>query len=97
MSVKHALLALLDQRPMYGYQLKSEFEARVGQAWPLNIGQVYTTLVRLERDELVAAEPVTDAGAAPTASPPPGGPSSADGSRPRSRATGSIGMSCWSR
>ena len=53
MSVKHALLALLDQEPMYGYQLRSEFEGRTGSTWPLNIGQVYTTLARLERDGLV--------------------------------------------
>jgi DNA-binding PadR family transcriptional regulator len=57
MSVKHALLASLAKGPMHGYGLKSEFEARLGQAWPLNIGQVYTTLARLERDGLVAADP----------------------------------------
>jgi len=39
---------------MYGYQLRSAFEAYMGGAWPLNIGQVYTTLERLERDGLVA-------------------------------------------
>ena len=38
---------------MYGYQLRSEFEASTGATWPLNIGQVYTTLARLERDKLV--------------------------------------------
>ncbi len=53
MSVKQALLALLEQEPMYGYQLRAEFEERTGAAWPLNIGQVYTTLSRLERDGLV--------------------------------------------
>jgi DNA-binding PadR family transcriptional regulator len=52
-SVRYALLALLAQQPMYGYQLKSQFEGRLGQAWPLNVGQVYTTLARLERDGLV--------------------------------------------
>lgn len=54
MSVKQALLALLEQEPMYGYQLRSEFEKRTGTTWPLNVGQVYTTLTRLERDGLVA-------------------------------------------
>ncbi|HKA84768.1 MAG TPA: PadR family transcriptional regulator [Acidimicrobiales bacterium] len=54
MSVRQGLLALLDQADMYGYQLRSEFEAYTGGAWPLNIGQVYTTLERLERDGLVA-------------------------------------------
>ena len=38
---------------MYGYQLRQEFEARTGGTWPLNIGQVYTTLNRLQRDGLV--------------------------------------------
>lgn len=41
---------------MYGYQLRAEFENRTGSSWPLNVGQVYTTLARLERDGLVAAE-----------------------------------------
>ena len=53
MSVKQALLALLEQEPMYGYQLRTEFELRTGGTWPLNVGQVYTTLTRLERDGLV--------------------------------------------
>jgi len=53
MSVKHALLSLLEQQPMYGYQLRQEFESRTGGTWPLNVGQVYTTLTRLERDQLV--------------------------------------------
>lgn len=54
-SVKHALLSLLEQEPMYGYQLRQEFESRTGGTWPLNVGQVYTTLTRLERDGLVEA------------------------------------------
>jgi DNA-binding PadR family transcriptional regulator len=44
---------------MYGYQLRAEFESSTGATWPLNIGQVYATLSRLERDGLVA--PVGDA------------------------------------
>ncbi|MEU4120062.1 PadR family transcriptional regulator [Kitasatospora sp. NPDC028055] len=55
MSIRHGLLALLDQGPRYGYQLRTEFEARTGATWPLNVGQVYTTLSRLERDGLVEA------------------------------------------
>ena len=55
MSVRHALLALLSDGPKYGLQLREEFEANTGQVWPLNVGQVYTTLQRLERDGLVAA------------------------------------------
>lgn len=53
MSVRQGLLALLAERPMYGYQLRQEFESRTGATWPLNVGQVYTTLQRLERDGLV--------------------------------------------
>lgn len=53
MSIKYGLLALLEREPMYGYQLRSEFERSTGATWPLNIGQVYTTLSRLHRDGLV--------------------------------------------
>ena len=53
MSIRQSLLALLSERPRHGYELKSEFDRRTGNSWPLNIGQVYTTLERLERDGLV--------------------------------------------
>jgi DNA-binding PadR family transcriptional regulator len=59
--VRNGLLALLERGPMYGYQLRSEFEASTGATWPLNIGQVYTTLARLERDGLVEAVGDADA------------------------------------
>src|SRR3954447_2796113 len=65
MPIRHGILALLERGPMYGYQLRSEFEAATGATWPLNIGQVYTTLSRLERDGLVE--------------PHAGGPGDADG------------------
>lgn len=55
MGVREGLLALLARGPRHGYQLKQEFEAATSNVWPLNIGQVYTTLQRLERDDLVAA------------------------------------------
>jgi DNA-binding PadR family transcriptional regulator len=55
-SVRHALLALLSEGPKYGLQLREEFEARTGDVWPLNVGQVYTTLQRLERDGLVESD-----------------------------------------
>jgi DNA-binding PadR family transcriptional regulator len=55
-SVPHALLALLSEKPKYGQRLQNEFEARTGEVWPLNVGQVYTTLQRLERDGLVEAD-----------------------------------------
>ncbi len=58
MSVRHAMLGLLDQRPRHGYDLRAAFEALVGgpAVWELKPAQVYTTLDRLERDGLV--EPV---------------------------------------
>jgi DNA-binding PadR family transcriptional regulator len=56
MSVRHALLALLSEGSKYGLQLRQEFESRTGEVWPLNVGQVYLTLQRLERDELVESD-----------------------------------------
>jgi DNA-binding PadR family transcriptional regulator len=53
MSVKHGLLVVLADGPAYGARLRAEFERRTGGTWPLNIGQVYTTLARLQRDGLV--------------------------------------------
>lgn len=52
MSIKFAILALLAEKPRHGYEIKNEFDRRTNHTWPLNIGQVYTTLDRLERDGL---------------------------------------------
>ena len=60
MSVRGALLALLSEGPKYGLQLRQEFEARTGEVWPLNVGQVYTTLQRLERDGMVESDDAED-------------------------------------
>jgi DNA-binding PadR family transcriptional regulator len=62
MSVRHALLALLSEGPSYGLQLGQDFQARTGEVWPLNTGQVYTTLQRLERDGLVESDDTADEG-----------------------------------
>ncbi|MEV7616750.1 PadR family transcriptional regulator [Streptomyces sp. NPDC089799] len=62
MSIRHGLLALLERGPRYGSQLRTEFESRTGATWPLNVGQVYTTLARLERDGLVAPGGEDEAG-----------------------------------
>lgn len=53
MSIKYGLLALLDEEPRHGYELKTALERRTGGSWAINIGQIYTTLQRLERDGLV--------------------------------------------
>jgi DNA-binding PadR family transcriptional regulator len=98
MSVRHALLALLSEGPKYGLQLREEFEARTGEVWPLNVGQVYTTLQRLERDGLVeTAGSVGAAGAggsgAPVEHDTPGAPQKAYRITP----AGSAELSQWLR
>ena len=60
MSIRHSLLALLSEGPKYGFQLRQEFEASTGEVWPLNVGQVYTTLQRLERDGLAQSDDVDE-------------------------------------
>lgn len=62
MSIRQGILALLSEQPMYGAQLRSEFEVRTGGTWPLNVGQVYSTLNRLERDGLVEHAETDDQG-----------------------------------
>ena len=53
------LLALLAKEPAHGYELKILLEQVFGEAYPSpNIGQIYVTLQRLERDGLVASQDV---------------------------------------
>jgi DNA-binding PadR family transcriptional regulator len=72
-SVRLSLLALLAQGSSYGYQLRSELDWRTGGAGPINVGQIYNTLDRLERDKLVRKTgignfyEITDAGRAAVA------------------------------
>lgn len=61
-SVRHALLALLSEGSKYGLRLQQEFEERTGEVWPLNVGQVYITLQRLERAGLVESDGQDGAG-----------------------------------
>jgi DNA-binding PadR family transcriptional regulator len=57
--MKYPFLALLASGPRYGYELKQELEQRFGPTLaPLNAGQVYTTLQRLEREGLVSGADV---------------------------------------
>jgi DNA-binding PadR family transcriptional regulator len=94
MSVRHALLALLSEGPKYGLQLREEFEARTGEVWPLNVGQVYTTLQRLERDGLVEA-----ADGVPAEHDAPGGPGAPGAPQKAFRITeaGSAELTEWLR
>ncbi len=64
MSVPHAILGLLHQRPHHGYDLKQQFDRMFSPDRPLPFGQVYATLARLQRDGRV--EP---AGVEPGAGP----------------------------
>jgi len=61
-SVRYALLASLSEGPKYGLQLREELAARTGEVWPLNVGQLYATLGRLERDGLVESDATEAAG-----------------------------------
>ncbi len=65
MSVRHAVLGLLTQRPRHGYELRAAFEALIGgeENWDVKPAQIYSTLTRLEKSGLVAEESVgQDAG-----------------------------------
>lgn len=78
MTIKNSLLAILAQEPTHGYGLKSTFERSTLGTWPLNVGQVYQTLSRLERDGLVEGVP-TDDSARQTWKITPGGRSALEG------------------
>lgn len=53
MSLKFGILGLMVAEPLHGYEIKSRFEALMGGTWEVNIGQIYATLQRLERDDLI--------------------------------------------
>jgi DNA-binding PadR family transcriptional regulator len=53
MSIKYAILGILAEGDLHGYELKSSFDEKVGEFWSLNYGQIYSTLDRLEKEELV--------------------------------------------
>jgi len=53
LSLKYGVLGLLTREPLHGYEVKNRFESMLGGTWEVNIGQIYTTLQRLERDGLV--------------------------------------------
>lgn len=53
MGVKEGLLALLGDGPRHGYQLKLDLETATGDSISINVGQIYSTLQRLERDGLI--------------------------------------------
>jgi DNA-binding PadR family transcriptional regulator len=58
LSIKYALLGLLSDGPLHGYDLKNSYESQLVPEGRLNYGQVYATLERLSRDGLVAHDTV---------------------------------------
>lgn len=61
--MRNALLALLAEGPTHGYELKLAFERVFGAVWgSINVGQIYTTLGRLQRDGLVRSQEVEQSG-----------------------------------
>ena len=60
MSVKHLFLAILSQKDMYGYEIKSNYDRALAIAQMLNLGQIYSTIGRLERDEYISQIENTD-------------------------------------
>jgi len=60
MTIRQGMLALLAEEPAHCYHLRVRFEERTGGTWPLNIGQVYTTVQRLVRDGLVETVPAEE-------------------------------------
>jgi len=76
--IRAAILALLAEQPMHGYQIMQELSERSGGAWRISPGSVYPTLSQLEDEELVQAEQqggkrvfsLTEAGKAEAASAP---------------------------
>jgi len=56
--VRSAILALLDDRPMHGYEMITELEERTGGRWRPSAGSIYPTLQLLEDEALVTAEEI---------------------------------------
>jgi DNA-binding PadR family transcriptional regulator len=54
--LRHALLGLLADRPMSGYELAQRFEAAVGATWSAGHSQIYPELNRLADEGLIAAD-----------------------------------------
>ena len=64
MSVRHAILGLLAQRPRHGYELRAAFEAIIGgeDIWDVKPAQIYTTLGRLAESGYISQEGVEQDG-----------------------------------
>lgn len=59
-AVRDALLVVLAERPMHGYELITELEVRSSGRWRPSPGAIYPALTRMEKEGLVTAEAVGD-------------------------------------
>lgn len=55
-NVRAAILALLSERPMHGYEMIQELDSRTGGVWRPSPGSVYPTLQMLEDEGLIVSE-----------------------------------------
>lgn len=51
-----AVLGLLKERPMYGYELRKQLDERLGHAWRISYGSLYPMLKKLAKAEAVEME-----------------------------------------
>jgi len=59
--IELAILGLLKERPMHGYQLNRELSEQLGGLWRVSYGSLYPSLRRLERQGAITSEPGTGA------------------------------------
>jgi DNA-binding PadR family transcriptional regulator len=59
--IELAILGLLKEQPMHGYQLNRELSEQLGGLWRVSYGSLYPSLRRLERQGAITSEPGTGA------------------------------------
>ena len=53
MSIKYAILGLLNYSDMHGYRIKEHIEKNFGHMWSINFGQIYPGLKELEEKKFI--------------------------------------------
>ena len=53
MSIKYAILGLLNYSDMHGYRIKEHIEKNFGHMWSINFGQIYPSLKELKKEGLI--------------------------------------------
>jgi DNA-binding PadR family transcriptional regulator len=59
MSIKYAILGLLQYSDMHGYRIKEHIENNFGYMWTINFGQIYPNLKELEKDGLIRMKDIS--------------------------------------